>query len=203
MKWFRTGVDRNVWIGILRYRVFLPYGRVSSRSVYTALLNYEKKALVNTGVIENLNDLEGLFQDAGVRMEDLSMVWNLSARPESMGLNAVLETKQTSIEFLAHPEDVPYIEDTVVQHESRYVPGFYKLVAGNTRNIRGVADGASFDLGGEQLLAVHHDRLDSAEGSLSLYLPKSGLMLGSDEMTRMKKPLTDRPFSTAGQFQVA
>jgi hypothetical protein len=53
--------------------------------------------------------------------------------------------------FYAHPRDIRYIEDTVLQHEEMYVPGFYRLVSGNTEDVRSLYDGQVFDLGEEKV----------------------------------------------------
>lgn len=185
MNFVQTGFERNVFYSILRYRLFQPYGRIAIKSSYFFLLNYDKKVLVNTGVIENMAGVQFIMNKAGVNFQDIDYIINMTYRPEHIGLNAVIQSKNNKIKFLAHPLDVSYIENTVFQYEERYVPGFYKLVSGNTENISSLKDGDEIDLGQENIRIYFHpvgypDR--ETDGRFSLYLNKSGIIINSNEI---------------------
>jgi hypothetical protein len=186
MNYVQTGFGRNVFYSILRYRLFQPYGRIVTKSSYFFLLNYDKKVLVNTGVIENLAGVQFIMSKAGINFQDIDYIINMTYRPEHIGLNAVIQSRNDKIQFLAHPIDVSYIENTVFQYEERYVPGFYKLVSGNTENIRLLKDGEVIDLGQENIrIYFHRDGHpdgNTEDGRFSLYLTKSGIIINSDEI---------------------
>jgi hypothetical protein len=103
-------------------------------------------------VIESQSDLESLFHSAKISYKDIDYIINISAAPEHIGLNSVIQYQNKKALFYSNAEEIPYIEDTVRQHEERYVPGFYKLVSGNTENVKSLQDGQKFDLGYEKLI---------------------------------------------------
>ena len=185
MKYLKTGIDRNVLVTILRYRMFLPYGRIEAKSSYSVLLNYGRKMLINTGVIENQPEVEGMLKGAGIGFKDLDCVINMTSQPSHIGLNAVIQYKNPHTLFFAHPGDIAYIEDTVLAHEEKYVPGFYKLVAGNTENVRRLADQQRFNLGKEVVRVQFQDNPDEP---FALYLENSGILIEGQEV-RKAKPL--------------
>src|SRR5271157_2246343 len=151
MVFLRTGLNESVYYTVFSYRIILPYGKSLSKSSYFVLLGYTGKMLVNSGVIESQSDLEALFETAGLNYSDLDFVVNMSSRPEHIGLNSIIQYRNKRARFFAPPQDIAYIEDTVLQHEERYVPGFYKLVSGNTDGVESLYNGQMFDLGEEKV----------------------------------------------------
>jgi glyoxylase-like metal-dependent hydrolase (beta-lactamase superfamily II) len=154
----------------------LPYGKSLSMSSYFVLLNYNKKMLVNTGVIESQGDLEALLNTAGLDYSDLDYIVNMSSRPEHIGLNSLIQYSNKKALFLAPPGDIAYIEDTVRAHEERYVPGFYRMVSGNTEGVEALCRGRVFDLGGEKVsVSIDGDErtgkyfLDLQDSCIKLY----------------------------------
>jgi glyoxylase-like metal-dependent hydrolase (beta-lactamase superfamily II) len=187
MKIVQTGFKENVHYAILRYRMFYPYGRIVSKSSCIALLNFEKKVLINTGVIENQKEIEIMLRNAGITFADIDYVINMTSKPEHIGLNAVIQYHNKNAVFFCHPDDLCYIEDTVLQHEERYIPGFYKLVAGNTTNVRPLKDGQTIRLG-EETMEVVFDRYH-AESRFHFLLENSRIMMESDDIKDINNPL--------------
>jgi hypothetical protein len=169
MVYSRSGLNRNVFYTVFSYRILYPYGRSVSKSAFFVLINHSRKMLINTGVIENQGDLESLLAIAGYGFGELNYVINMTSRPEHIGLNSIIQYRNKKALFFALPSEIPYIEDTVLQHEERYVPGFYRLVAGNTIGVDRLKDGLKFDLGEENVVTVVHD------DKFYLYLDKSGI----------------------------
>ncbi len=180
MIYLRTGLNRNVYYTVFSYRIMLPYGKSLSKSSYFVLLNYDKKILINTGVIESQSDLETLFQSARISYKDVDYIINMSAAPEHIGLNSVIQYQNKKALFYSNAEEIPYIEDTVRQHEERYVPGFYKLVSGNTENVKVLQDGQKFDLGDEELI-VQLPKKNNKE-KFKLYLKESNIEIYPNEV---------------------
>ena len=150
MVYLRTGTNEKVYYTVFSYRIMLPYGKSRSMSSYFVLLDYNKKMLINTGVIESQGDLEALLNIAGLDYSNLDYIVNMSSRPEHIGLNSLIQYNNKKAHFLAPPGDIAYIEDTVTQHEERYVPGFYRMVSGNTEGVEALYRGQVLDLGGEK-----------------------------------------------------
>ena len=176
------GKNRNVYVTIQSCRIFMPYGRIISRSAYSILLNFEKKLLVNTGVSENQPRMERFLNKAGISFREIDYVINMSSKPEHIGLNAVIQYHNKKAEFYAHPAEIPYIEDTVRQHEERYIPGFFKLVSGNTNHVHSLENGQKIRLGEESAIISLEDGQD--ENGVKLYLPESGIWITPDEIIK-------------------
>src|SRR5208283_3461950 len=169
----RTGLFESVYYTALSYRIMLPFGKCLSKSSFFVLLGYDKKMLVNTGVIENQNDLERVLSSAGSSYSDLDYVVNMSYRPEHIGLNSIIQFHNKKVRFFAPFPDIGYIEDTVLQHEERYVPGFYRLVSGNTEGVESLEDGQVFDLGEEKVIVSGF----SYDNDLCLTINNSGIKI--------------------------
>ncbi len=182
MNYVRTGLNRNVFYTILRHRLFLPYGRIMPRSSYFALLNYDKKVLINTGVIENQPEIEFILDKAGLKFMDIDIVINMTSRPEHIGLNAVIQYYNKKARFYTHPDEADFIENTVLQREERFIPGFFKLVAGNTEGVTVLNEGREFDLGGERLKINFNHNKKAEDGRFKILLEESGLIIKSDEI---------------------
>jgi glyoxylase-like metal-dependent hydrolase (beta-lactamase superfamily II) len=165
----------------------MPYGRIISKSSYLALLNFEKKVLVNTGVSENQSQVEAMLSMAGLNFQDIDYVINMDSSPEHIGLNAIIQYRNPKALFFAHPAEIPYIEDTVKQHEERYIPGFYKLVSGNTANVKPLEHGMQINLGDESL------SVSTSGGRLSLYLNDSQLTIEADEIRKENGAAAEHP----------
>jgi hypothetical protein len=187
MKIVQTGFQGNVHYTILRYRMFYPYGKIVSKSSYFALLNYGKKVLINTGVIENQKDIEKMLRNAGITFADIDYVINMTSKPEHIGLNAVVQYHNKNAVFYCHPDDQRYIEDTVLQHEERYIPGFYKLVAGNTMNTVPLKDGQTIHLGDEAIKVVF-DPYQKA-GGFHFLMENSHIIMEHDDIKDVNSPL--------------
>jgi hypothetical protein len=193
MEFARTGLNRNVYWAYLPYRVFMSYGEVSWKASFIALLSFEKKILINTGTIENQSEIEAILKEAGTSFSEIDFIINMDSRPENIGLNAVIQYQNAKARFFSHPEDILFIEDTVLQHEKRYVPGFYKLVSGNTRNVEALKDGQNISLGEESLkirFQMNH--------SFQVYLRESGMLIGASgwkSRLEKKRPLLEESIS--------
>jgi glyoxylase-like metal-dependent hydrolase (beta-lactamase superfamily II) len=160
----------------------LPYGKMMANSAYFMLLNYDKKVLINTGTIENQDEILSILEKAGLTVNDIDYVFNMTSRPEHIGLNAVFQFQNNKARFFTHPDETAYIEDTILQHEERYVPGFYKLVSGNTDNIRALENGQKIDIGDESIRVIYHTQDERHDGKFSLYLENSKILISSDEI---------------------
>ncbi len=180
MVYLRSGLNGGVFYTVFSYRIILPYGKSLSRSSYFVLLDYGKKMLVNTGVIESQSDLEALFNIAGLNFSDLDYVVNMSSCPEHIGLNSIIQYRNKKVRFFAPPADIAYIEDTVSQHEERYVPGFYKLVSGNTQGVEGLYRDQLFDLGEEQVRVSFNG--DEKKERVCLNINKSGIEIYASQV---------------------
>ncbi len=176
MVYIRTGLNRNVFYTVFSYRIIYPYGKSLSNNSFFVLINYDKKMLINTGVIESQSDLESIFNAAGCSYRELDYVVNMSSRPEHIGLNSIIQYNNKKTVFYSPESEIPFIEDTVRQHEERYVSGFYRLVSGNTAGVQALPDGHFFDLGDEIVTTVIKD------GEFYLQLDKSGIIISKSEV---------------------
>lgn len=199
MKYQRIGFGRNVYYTILRYRTFMPYYKVVSNSSYCILLNYAKKVIINTGVMENQKEVQELLDKAGLKFSDIDIVINMTSRPEHIGLNTVIQFQNPKTQFYTHPAEKDYIVDTAYQYAERYTPFFYRLVAGNTDRVNELKDGDRINLGDETLAVHYHDENSREEGYFSLYLEESRVVISPSEV----RPVTRLNVQAGGVIQAA
>lgn len=161
----------------LTYRQFFPYGKTVMQKSHVYLLNYGRKVLINTGVIETFADVKALLASAGLNWKDIDMVINTAFTPDRIGANALVQREAPGAVFFSHPADRAYIENVALLEEDHPQSGFFKLVAGNTDSVRMLSDGAVIPLDGDTL-HVRHSR--SADGGLELFLQGAGIWLDPD-----------------------
>lgn len=190
----KTGIGNRVIYNTFTYRIMLPYGKSILKESFFVLLNYERKMLINTAVIEHQHNMETILRMNSVDYKDLDYVINITSFPEDIGLNSIIQFKNRRIKFFSHPDKIKFIEDTVYQHEMRYIPGFYRLVSGNTQGIEALQDGQTFDLGEER--ATIHFLENTHIGKFFIQLNRSGIKIFADGLKdsgtyiRKKRALT-------------
>ncbi|MGB9867435.1 MAG: MBL fold metallo-hydrolase [Bacillota bacterium] len=147
------------------------------RITYSVLLVGDQIALVDTGVSYNLVDIEQLCSEAGVRIEDISLVINTHCHPDHIGGNAVVKQRASKAQVLASRLAKPFIEDLNSQYARRPVPGFFFLVSGSVQVNRALDDGDEIHIGFPiRVIASPGHSADS----ISLYLPEQSVLITGD-----------------------
>lgn len=170
-------------------------GTKLSRFVYVYLLYGDQICLIDSGVASSDQVIFDYIRKTGRRPEEISLLILTHSHPDHIG--AALAIKEASgCAVAAHPADKAWIEDIGLQSRERPVPGFNSLVGGSVKVDRVLNDGDILYLGPGLRLEVIHTPGHS-EGSVSLWLPKEGVLFSGDAIPLPgEMPIYDDPLAS-------
>ena len=151
-----------------------------SRFVTSCVIEGEKLVVVDTSVASTAFEILSFIENIGIRPEDIDIVINTHCHFDHVGGNGVLKDTANP-QFMAHPLDIPCIEDLDYQMKVRPEGGMIELCSDPIKVGREINDGDVIEIGDGLKINVLHTPGHSA-GSISLYLPEDGVLLSGDAL---------------------
>ncbi len=151
-----------------------------SRFVTSYVIEGEKLVVVDTSVASTSFEILSFIENIGISPEDIDIVINTHCHFDHVGGNGVLRDTANP-QFMAHPLDIPYIEDLNYQMRVRPVERMIELCSDPIKVDKAINDGDVIEIGNGLNINVLHTPGHSA-GSISLYIPEDGVLLSGDAL---------------------
>jgi len=162
------------------FEISIAPGKKFPRFVNVLLIFGEKITLIDTGVKGSEKVIFDYIEKQGRDIEEIDAIVLSHAHPDHIGSAAAIK-KQTGCKVIAHPLESAWVEDIVLQHRERPVPGFFDLVDEPTKVDHFAEDQQTMKVG-KSITIKFFETPGHSGGSLSMLFIEDRIFFTADSI---------------------